>query len=62
MSKSYLVESNRELANFVRSHCANCLVETSTNRVHVGSTEFIFCSQDCALEAMKRRGNRHVSK
>ncbi len=52
MSKLY-----KDYAELVTSTCANCYKETS-NRVHVGKIEgFIFCSDECALSAMKRRKN-----
>ena len=42
----------------ISNTCANCYNETS-NRIHVGSIEgFIFCSQQCALDAM----HRHFTK
>jgi hypothetical protein len=58
MAKSHGLALKLEVADYAGTHCANCLVETPTKKVHIGSSWFIFCSQDCALEAMKRRGAR----
>jgi len=44
----------------ISNTCANCYNETS-NRIHVGSIEgFIFCSHDCALDAIKRHNQKKM--
>jgi hypothetical protein len=46
------------LLDVIVTTCANCYNETN-KRIHVGSIEgFIFCSQQCALNAMRRHFNQ----
>lgn len=49
-----MIEKVRTINNI----CANCYkTADKANAVHVGSIEFFtFCSKDCALQAMKRKG------
>ena len=47
-----------EKIDIINNVCANCYkTSDKANAVHVGSIEgFVFCSKDCALQAMKRKG------
>ena len=50
----------KELAEITMFTCANCYQFTTT-RVHIGSIEgFVFCSNECGLEAMKRNHAKGV--
>ena len=52
---SHATELQKIDARILQGTCGNCYSETS-NRVHVGRIEgFIFCSAECALDAMKRK-------
>jgi endogenous inhibitor of DNA gyrase (YacG/DUF329 family) len=46
-----------EKVHTINNVCANCYkTSEKTNLVHVGSIEaFVFCSKECALQAMKRK-------